>query len=104
LWQELITQGFTGNSNTVYRDITVVRKQLGVPVAQLPRSIPHATYEFTPRRLVALVLSRSETLSTKQKQLITQSELFHPDIAHTTALAQAFAAMVRSRSFSLLDP
>ncbi len=103
LWQELVEQGFTGSRATAYRYITVYRKQLGVPAMSLPRSIPHITSEFTPRRLAALVLCRPETLSAQQQALIAQANLLHPDIAHATELAQAFATMLRTRANASLD-
>ena len=76
---------------------------MGIPATQLPRSVPHVTYKFTPRRLVALVLSRPEMRSVEQQNLISQSGLLHPEIAHATQIAQAFASMMRLRASSLLD-
>jgi transposase len=88
----------------VYRYVTVYRKQLGIPAMALPRSIPHITSEFTLRRLAALVLCRPNTLSAQQQALIDQANRLHPDIAHATDLAQAFATLLRTRSSASLDP
>ncbi len=104
LWDELVSQGFTGSRATVYRHITIYRKQLGIPAACLPRSVPHVTYEFTPRRLAALVLCRPEALSDHQRHLITQAGRLHSDIAHATQLAQDFAAMLRTHALDQLVP
>jgi transposase len=104
LWRELVGQGFTGSRSTVYRYVTICRKQLGIPTTQLPRSVPHATYEFTPRRLAAIVLCRPETLSVHQQHLITQAGLLHPEVAQATQLAQAFATMLRTRAIAQLAP
>lgn len=104
LWRELAAQGFTGGCSTVYRYLAICRKQLGVPTPQLPPSVPHSTYEFTPRRLAAIVLCRPETLSDHQHHLITQASLLHPDIAQATQLAQDFATMLRTRAIDHLVP
>jgi transposase len=104
LWQELVNQGFMGSRTTVYRYITIYRKQLGIPATCLPRSVPHATYEFTPRRLAALVLCRPETLSAHQRLLITQAGRLHEDIAQATQFAQAFATMLRTCGLDQLVP
>ena len=104
LWQELVDQGFTGSQTTVYRYLTICRKQLGIPATHLPRSVPHVTYVFTPHRLAALVLCRPETLSMQHQRLISQAGLLHPELAHATHLAQAFATMLRTRAFTQLEP
>jgi transposase len=104
LWQELVSQGFTGSQTTVYRYITIYRQQLGIPAACLPRSVPRVTYEFTPRRLAALVLCRPEALSDHQRHLITQAGQLHSDIAQATQLAQDFAAMLRTHALDQLVP
>ena len=68
---------------------------------QIPRSVAHAVEHLgrplTPRGLALLVLFRPDDRSDKQRQLLGQARLLHPDLALAIQLAQEFAAMLRER-------
>jgi len=105
LWRELQTQGFTGGHTMLYHCVAQLRQELNLLPPQRKQAVAVAptSKPLTPRKLVAWVLSRPDTLSKDKQLLVEQACQLHPDIQQTTQLARDFAAMLRVRQTDHLD-
>jgi transposase len=107
LWNEIKERGYTGKHVTVFSLVTRLRKALGIPAKNrsvktgkvaLPEKRP-----LTPRQAVWLILKRPEQRDEPTKDQIGQLRQAHPDFDTAITLTEAFADLVRTRNFALLD-
>jgi len=107
VWRTLRAQGFPGSYAVVYRYVTALR--CGQPLRPSgparPPASPGSTHppSLTARQLSYLLVRRPEKRTPDEQAHVVQRGQHDPTIAQMTAVTEAFAQMVRTRTPSELQ-
>lgn len=104
LWRELRARGYSGSASSVKPYVALLRQ---VPEELLPplflRREKSATEDgLSVRRIIWLVLSRPEKLTTEQTQELAQIRVLSTHLATAFTLAQAFVKLLRDKQVEAL--
>ncbi len=108
LWRELRTMGYSGGYTLVNDYLRHLRQSQGIPPrTRFPIGIAafdEAACPMTPRFLARLIVARPDKLTEDQRHLLDRAGQLHPDIQAAIQFGCAFAALIRDRTPSALDP
>jgi transposase len=110
LFRELQQRGYPGSYGPVAAYARRLRQAQGLapgqrcPRRSLPRVAEPECQPLTPRRAAWLVLRRAEQRTTDEAQQLAQLREQQAEMAEAIDLAQDFAALIRQRQPTQLDP
>jgi transposase len=100
LYRELRARGYQGGASMVRAYLRRWRHDPGRVTPDQPSRVRHGTL----RTVAVRVLRAAENRTDADHALIAHLQAVHPAVAEAIRLAQAFAAMVRSRHAAALAP
>jgi transposase len=105
LWREVCEQGYDGPASGIWAIAQRLRRgEVAIPAAnEAPTTTRTSAPPLTPKRLVAIMLRRSEERSAEERQLLSAAEDTCVEIREASTLSEQFLRLLRQRLPATLE-